>query len=85
MHASCKDIIKKILPFAEQSEFRPWKTCGDKYWECGFVGVGGEVRLGTDVVVQGSAASCTAFDSVETTGISLVTRTSIPTDCQKEY
>jgi len=49
------------------------------------VGVGGEVRLRTDVVVQGSAASRTAFDSVETTGISLVTRTSIPTDCQKEY
>jgi len=77
--------LKKILPFAEQSEFRPWKTCGDKYLECGFVGVGGEVRLKTDVVVQGSAASRTAFDSVETTGISLVTRTSIPTDCQKEY
>lgn len=75
-----KDFI--TLPFAEQSEFRPWKTWGDKY--CGFVGVGGVVRLGADVVVQGGAASRTTFISVVTTGISLVTRTSIPTDCQQK-
>lgn len=48
------------------------------------MGVVGEVRLGADVVVQGGTTSRTAFDSVETTGISLVTRTSIPTDCQQE-
>jgi len=48
------------------------------------VGVGGVVRLGADVVVQGGAASRTTFVSVVTTGISLVTRTSIPTDCQQE-
>lgn len=72
------------LPFAEQSEFRPWKTWGDKYCGCGFVGVGGVVRLGADVVVQGGAASRRTFISVVTTGISLVTRTSIPTDCQKK-
>lgn len=48
------------------------------------MGVGGVARLGADVVVQGGAASRTGFVSVETMGISLVTRTSIPTDYQQE-
>lgn len=79
----CNYWTRMNLPFAEQRELRPCNTLGDKYWWWGLVGVGGFVRLGTDVVIHEGVSSLllSVRSSGEDAGISLVTRTSIPTVC----